>query len=667
MKQRIKININKWLKLGTYLFIATVLTFSTTSQTAFARENLDQDDGRKNLGAGKNGDSDEFRLQGGGQNFTTKYYDGSGNPQHVDFTHPNINGAPAPVIIFVPGGGWLTDDGNYNDAFRARIAKEGYASFRIKYRLGPNGIWRVMNDLGNAIENVKNNADKYNIDPHLIFAWGDSAGGSMVTRMGATGTSGLAGVVGWSAPMNAFQDIKHAASGVANAIRTGDINEAQKLGTALIGLDHSTCLDTSDLTGTVPALSELGNKYRGIIDNPQEFIKDQGKVTELLQDVFNKDNYRTVTNSINGIINFTNYLTKDLPNELKNNFNVDKAKVQSIFANLKATRDSLKTADENFDVKKAVNEKKQNPEIPNNNTELQDLKDHINQAIYNLDQLKDDVRMTNDLKKQLQALNMDIPNDPDQVTEEEVDATKAKFQALIDSLDDYIYGTDASGEPNVVKDIRETNKNKKPVDQKDRANLDDFMAAYYAITDQKDLTAAVVIQNMDHETRNQMATKLNLSDNQRTQFEKIATDAPKLTQQVQQASDVLIKILQAPNSGRALAIADAFAYNSQFMTVRTIARCAQSIIALSPALFADPKSPPMVLVNGQSEYVVPAEDAYVMRDKLNSFGVTSEAVILPGSNHMGCDSRAIPPSVRFIDKIASPIKGAPPETIGHSC
>lgn len=144
------------------------------------------------------------------------YTDNAGGQQPIRVTL--APGERRPAIVFVHGGGWFSDGRTWGPDFQNRAAQWGYSSFRIKYRLMPGGIVEQLQDVLRAVRHVRNNADKYNIDPNRIAIWGDSAGGSLSMRAAATGTAGLAAAVGWSAPTNAFRDMFNSPEGFADGM-----------------------------------------------------------------------------------------------------------------------------------------------------------------------------------------------------------------------------------------------------------------------------------------------------------------------------------------------------------------------------------------------------------------------------------------------------------------
>lgn len=105
----------------------------------------------------------------------------------LDIARPKGEEKNRPAILVVHGGGWLN---GYKDKFRAltlALAKRGYVTAAIEYRLGyeekfPAGI----HDCFAAVDFLFHNADKYGIDRNRIGAVGGSAGGHLVGLM-ATG------------------------------------------------------------------------------------------------------------------------------------------------------------------------------------------------------------------------------------------------------------------------------------------------------------------------------------------------------------------------------------------------------------------------------------------------------------------------------------------------
>ena len=89
-------------------------------------------------------------------------------------------------ILVVHGGGWLN---GYKDKFRAltlALAKRGYVTAAIEYRLGyeekfPAGI----HDCFSAVDFLFENAEKFGIDRSRIGAVGGSAGADFLAMRSA--------------------------------------------------------------------------------------------------------------------------------------------------------------------------------------------------------------------------------------------------------------------------------------------------------------------------------------------------------------------------------------------------------------------------------------------------------------------------------------------------
>lgn len=150
-------------------------------------------------------------AHGAAESYMDSYQDNAGGSQSMRVTR--ASGENRPAIVFVHGGGWFSDGGTYPPEFQERAANWGYTTFRISYRLMPGGVYEQLEDVMRSIRHVKDNASKYGIDPNRVAIWGDSAGGSLTVRTAATGKSGTAAAVGWSAPTNAFRDLFNSVPG----------------------------------------------------------------------------------------------------------------------------------------------------------------------------------------------------------------------------------------------------------------------------------------------------------------------------------------------------------------------------------------------------------------------------------------------------------------------
>ena len=93
--------------------------------------------------------------------------------------------AKAPVIVSIHGGGWQNGSPASFKYWGPYLAKRGYGTFAIKYRLGKPGMYpKAVYDAKSAIQFVRANAADLGVDPERIGLSGDSAGGHLVTLLG---------------------------------------------------------------------------------------------------------------------------------------------------------------------------------------------------------------------------------------------------------------------------------------------------------------------------------------------------------------------------------------------------------------------------------------------------------------------------------------------------
>ena len=98
---------------------------------------------------------------------------------------------PFPTAILVHGGGWVAGDKQqYITYIFQPLSDAGFAWFSINYRLAPQYKFPAdADDVEAAIRFVKANAAKYRVDPQRIALIGESAGGHLVSYVGARNLS----------------------------------------------------------------------------------------------------------------------------------------------------------------------------------------------------------------------------------------------------------------------------------------------------------------------------------------------------------------------------------------------------------------------------------------------------------------------------------------------
>lgn len=131
-----------------------------------------------------------------------------GDPlQKLDIWRPQAERAPAPIVVFVHGGGFVRGDKKDYDNIPAYFARHGFLGVNINYRLAPAVTWpAVSEDVGSAMAWLKANAAAHGGDPRRIVVIGHSAGASAVAsyvldRSIKTERAGVVGAVIISGPL----------------------------------------------------------------------------------------------------------------------------------------------------------------------------------------------------------------------------------------------------------------------------------------------------------------------------------------------------------------------------------------------------------------------------------------------------------------------------------
>ena len=111
----------------------------------------------------------------------------------------------APALVWFHGGGWY--QGSWAWCGVCEIFKEaGYTVVQVEYRLGSRhgtGIGEALEDAGDAVAWVRENAETLNVDPARVYAGGFSAGGHLAvataTVLGPDAPGRPAAAAGFSA------------------------------------------------------------------------------------------------------------------------------------------------------------------------------------------------------------------------------------------------------------------------------------------------------------------------------------------------------------------------------------------------------------------------------------------------------------------------------------
>jgi acetyl esterase/lipase len=106
-------------------------------------------------------------------------------PLMADLYVPQGDGV-FPAMIVIHGGAWATGTKEQLAGVAKALARLGYTTAAISYRLAPqNKFPAQIYDCQAAVRWLRTNAKKYKVDPERIGGYGYSAGGELVALLGA--------------------------------------------------------------------------------------------------------------------------------------------------------------------------------------------------------------------------------------------------------------------------------------------------------------------------------------------------------------------------------------------------------------------------------------------------------------------------------------------------
>ncbi len=121
------------------------------------------------------------------------YVDKGGQTQSLllDLILPPSGAAPAPLVIWIHGGGWATGSRLPIPSYVSALCSRGYAVASVDYRLTSAAIFPAeVQDVKGAVRFLRAHAADYGLDPDRFAAWGESAGGHLAAMLGTSGGIG---------------------------------------------------------------------------------------------------------------------------------------------------------------------------------------------------------------------------------------------------------------------------------------------------------------------------------------------------------------------------------------------------------------------------------------------------------------------------------------------
>jgi acetyl esterase/lipase len=111
---------------------------------------------------------------------------GQARELRLDLLVPESSG-PNPLVVYLPGGGFVMSRKEMGSERRAYVAEAGYAVASIEYRTVLDGATYTdaVADVKSALRFLRAFAGEYGIDADRVAVWGESAGGYLAAMAGA--------------------------------------------------------------------------------------------------------------------------------------------------------------------------------------------------------------------------------------------------------------------------------------------------------------------------------------------------------------------------------------------------------------------------------------------------------------------------------------------------
>ena len=120
------------------------------------------------------------------QHLDLVYADYGDRQMHLDLFVPQYEAASKPAVLVIHGGGWLKGDRTKFHPIAEALARHGFVTAAVEYRLGGEAKFpAAIHDCNAATAWLRANAANYGVDPKRIGAVGGSAGGHLVGLMAA--------------------------------------------------------------------------------------------------------------------------------------------------------------------------------------------------------------------------------------------------------------------------------------------------------------------------------------------------------------------------------------------------------------------------------------------------------------------------------------------------
>lgn len=89
-----------------------------------------------------------------------------------------------PGVLVIPGGGYACTSSREAEPIALRFLTQGYAAFILYYSVEPNTFPTALREAAMAMRYIRENAQRFHVDPDSVAAMGFSAGGHLCGTLG---------------------------------------------------------------------------------------------------------------------------------------------------------------------------------------------------------------------------------------------------------------------------------------------------------------------------------------------------------------------------------------------------------------------------------------------------------------------------------------------------
>ena len=123
--------------------------------------------------------TEKIKLTNENVTLTTYVLDSSPEMEHM---------SKKPAVLICPGGGYHFCSDREAEPIAAAFLAMGLHAFVLRYSLKENAVFpKPLNDAEEALEYIRDNAERYNVIPDKIAVCGFSAGGHLAAALGTMG------------------------------------------------------------------------------------------------------------------------------------------------------------------------------------------------------------------------------------------------------------------------------------------------------------------------------------------------------------------------------------------------------------------------------------------------------------------------------------------------